>query len=392
MHLAVSNTSIALRFSRLISRQRLCNSNSRLFSQPPVLQARLSSFHRHFSATAMSGPITQIVRFVTSSGAIHIGEPIAGSSQASILSGSIFTPLSLQRTGEKADIARYLPPIEHIAALECIGLNYLDHQKESDLDLPAAPMLFFKNPASEPQLTTLPSWLLLHCALSLTMQRAVSLSTVLLSAMRRASSFRKRVRHSRRLTTRPRSTLTQSCSPAQLSPRRRTDAMPVLCLLCLQLAVVIGRPCKDVSEADALSYVLGYLPANDVSNRTQQFDRPRSGGQFCRAKGFDTYCPLGPHLTLAAAVPDPQSLTVRTLLNGKVMQDGNTAQMIFSVRRIISYLSEATTLLPGTVILTGTPAGCGWKRSPPVFLLDGDTVEVKIQGLGTLRNKVQFAK
>jgi 2-keto-4-pentenoate hydratase/2-oxohepta-3-ene-1,7-dioic acid hydratase in catechol pathway len=155
---------------------------------------------------------------------------------------------------------------------------------------------------------------------------------------------------------------------------------------------VIGRPCKDVSEEEALSYVLGYLPANDVSNRAQQFDKPRSGGQFCRAKGFDTYCPLGPFLTLASAVPDPQSLTVRTRLNGKVMQDGNTSQMIFSVRRIISYLSESTTLLPGTVILTGTPAGCGWKRNPPVFLLDGDTVEVEIQGLGTLRNKVQFAK
>jgi hypothetical protein len=157
MPLAIGSISIVSRLSRLITKQRHFTASNRLACLSTLSRCHPSPFHRTFSATAMSGPVTQIVRFVTTSGTIHLGEPIAGSSQATVLSGNIYTPSSLQRTGEKADIARYLPPLEHIAALECIGLNYLDHQKESDLDLPAAPMLFFKNPASEPHLSAAPA-------------------------------------------------------------------------------------------------------------------------------------------------------------------------------------------------------------------------------------------
>ena len=126
---------------------------------------------------------------------------------------------------------------------------------------------------------------------------------------------------------------------------------------------MIGRACKNVSEADALSYVLGDIPANDVTARSQQFDKDKSGGQFCRNMSFDTFCPLEPILTLASAVPDPQALKIQTRHNGELVQDGHTSPMLFSVRRIVSFLSESTTLLPGTVLLTGTPSAVGFNRS-----------------------------
>jgi 2-keto-4-pentenoate hydratase/2-oxohepta-3-ene-1,7-dioic acid hydratase in catechol pathway len=154
-----------------------------------------------------------------------------------------------------------------------------------------------------------------------------------------------------------------------------------------ELAVVIGTRGKDIPEADALSHVRGYCCANDVSARWWQ--KEGSGGQFCRGKSFDTFCPLGPRVTPAAEVPDPQALRVRCRVNGSTMQDDTTAGMIFPVAYLIAELSKGTTLLPGTVILTGTPGGVGMARKPPVWLRDGDTVEVEIDGLGVLRNPVR---
>lgn len=153
-----------------------------------------------------------------------------------------------------------------------------------------------------------------------------------------------------------------------------------------ELAVVIGRSAKDVSEKDALSFVLGYCAANDVSARWWQ--KQGSGGQFYRGKSFDTFCPLGPEVVPASKIPDPGKLRLRTRLNGETMQDGPTAGMIFTVAQLIAEISRAATLLPGTVILTGTPAGVGAGRTPPVFLKDGDAVEIEIDGLGVLRNSV----
>ena len=155
-----------------------------------------------------------------------------------------------------------------------------------------------------------------------------------------------------------------------------------------ELAVIVGRDCRDVPEDRALSFVGGYAAANDVSARWWQ--REGGGGQFCRGKGFDTFCPIGP-VAPAAQVPDPQALRVVTRLNGQVMQDSSTSLMIHSVARIVSELSRGTTLLAGTVILTGTPAGVGFGRSPKAFLKDGDVVEVEITGVGRVRNPVRHA-
>jgi 2-keto-4-pentenoate hydratase/2-oxohepta-3-ene-1,7-dioic acid hydratase in catechol pathway len=150
-----------------------------------------------------------------------------------------------------------------------------------------------------------------------------------------------------------------------------------------ELAIVIGRPARQVSEDAALDYVLGYTCANDVSAR----DCQRNDKQWARAKGFDTFCPLGPWLVTPDEI-DPQNTAVRSRLNGALMQDGNTSAMVFSCRYLISYLSHQFTLLPGTVILTGTPEGVGFAREPAVFLRPGDRIEIEVGGIGTLANPV----
>ncbi len=155
-----------------------------------------------------------------------------------------------------------------------------------------------------------------------------------------------------------------------------------------ELGVILGRAVRDISESEALSAVLGYCCANDVSARWWQ--KQGSGGQFWRGKSFDTFCPIGPVVVPAASVPDPQALRLRCRVNGQIMQDGTTADMIFPVAALIADLSRGMTLEAGTIILTGTPSGVGMARTPPVWLQDGDTVEVEIDGLGTLTNRVRF--
>jgi 2-keto-4-pentenoate hydratase/2-oxohepta-3-ene-1,7-dioic acid hydratase in catechol pathway len=150
-----------------------------------------------------------------------------------------------------------------------------------------------------------------------------------------------------------------------------------------ELAIVIGRAARRVSAERALEYVLGYACANDVSARDcQQLDK-----QWARAKGFDTFCPLGPWLVTPDEL-DPNRCAVRSRLNGTVMQQATTADMIFPCRELIRYLSQQFTLLPGTVILTGTPEGVGVARRPPVFLQAGDRIAVEIEGIGALENVV----
>jgi len=154
-----------------------------------------------------------------------------------------------------------------------------------------------------------------------------------------------------------------------------------------ELAVVIGRSAKNVRVEHALEHVLGYTAANDVSARNWQLQQ--GGGQWSRGKSFDTFCPLGPCLVTADEIPYPQSLRISTTLNGQVVQEHSTNDMIFCVAEIISFLSQGTTLLPGTVILTGTPQGVGFARKPPVFLQDGDVVTVEIEKIGKLTNVVK---
>jgi 2-keto-4-pentenoate hydratase/2-oxohepta-3-ene-1,7-dioic acid hydratase in catechol pathway len=149
-----------------------------------------------------------------------------------------------------------------------------------------------------------------------------------------------------------------------------------------ELAVVIAAETRDVTVDDALGHVLGYTCCNDVSARDAQF----SDGQWSRSKSFDTFCPLGPWLVTADEIPDPQSLPITCRVNGTTLQESSTAEMIHGVAALISYLSRFSTLRAGDVIATGTPAGVGFARTPPIFLADDDVVEVEIGGIGVLRN------
>lgn len=154
-----------------------------------------------------------------------------------------------------------------------------------------------------------------------------------------------------------------------------------------ELAVVIGRSCKNVSRENALEYVFGYTCANDVSARDWQI--ARGGGQWCRGKFFDTFCPLGPCLVTTDELRDPHNLAISTTLNGVTVQDWRTDDMIFNIPSIIEFLSGSTTLVPGTVILTGTPHGVGMAARPPRWLRSGDIVTISIEGIGALTNPVE---
>jgi len=208
-----------------------------------------------------------------------------------------------------------------------IGLNYHQHAKETGMEAPKYPVVFMKNPAS---ITNPHDPILLH----------------------------------------------PSC---MAPPEVDYEA---------ELAVVIGQAAKDVSTAEALGCVFGYTAANDVSARRWQ--GRRGSGQWVRGKSFDTFCPLGPELVTTDELQDPRNLRLICELNGQVMQDADTGDMIFPVAELISFLSTGTTLLPGTVILTGTPSGVGFTRKPPVYLMPGDTVNVTLEGIGTLSNSVEL--
>lgn len=249
----------------------------------------------------------------------------AGEGQATVLQGQAMGEFHV--TQQVARVARLLPPIQPVNIF-CIGLNYMDHAKEQGAELPANPVIFMKP-------TT--------CAIA-------HQDTIVIP---------------------------RAC---EHGPEVDFEG---------ELAVVIGKAARDVSEADALKHVLGYTVANDVSARRWQ--KQGGGGQWIRGKSFDTFCPLGPVLVTADEIPDPQTLAIHTKVSGKLMQQGHTRDMIFSVARIIAFVSRDTTLLPGTVILTGTPAGVGMARKPPVFLQAGDHVEIEIERIGKLSNPVRQA-
>jgi 2-keto-4-pentenoate hydratase/2-oxohepta-3-ene-1,7-dioic acid hydratase in catechol pathway len=211
------------------------------------------------------------------------------------------------------------------SAILCIGLNYRRHAEETNTPLPDYPVLFCKNPAA----------------------------------------------------------LQHPGAPILLPRFLRSDKVDYE----VELAVVLGRAARNVTAENALDHVLGYTCGNDVSARDWQ--KHAGGGQWCRGKSFDTFCPLGPVLVTPDELGDPQNLQLRTTVNGEVLQDWNTSDMIFSVAEIIAFLSGSTTLLPGTVILTGTPHGVGMARTPPRWLQPGDTVTVEIEKIGALTNPVQ---
>lgn len=244
---------------------------------------------------------------------------------AILLEGDLFGELT--DTGRRVSVKKILAPLEP-AAIFGIALNYMQHADEAGFEKPKYPVLFFKNPGSV-------------------------------------------------------------CHPGDpiVIPKCCEDIPQVDWEA--ELAVVIGRAARNVPASEALQYVKGYSPTNDISARHWQ--KHAGAGQVARGKSFDTFCPLGPELITADEISDPQSLKLQCFLNGEIMQDSNTSQMIFSVAEIIAYLSTDTTLLPGSVILSGTPSGVGFARNPPVFLKSGDMIEVAIEGMQTLSNPVVSA-
>lgn len=155
-----------------------------------------------------------------------------------------------------------------------------------------------------------------------------------------------------------------------------------------ELAVVIGKDAKNVKRTDALDYVFGYTCANDVSARDWQRDKNLGGGQFARGKSFDGFCPIGPWIVTKDEIPNPNTLRIRCLLNGQIMQDHTTGDMIFDVPELIESLSSTLTLRAGSIILTGTPQGVGFARKPPVWMKAGDRVAVELEKIGTLENPI----
>lgn len=226
-------------------------------------------------------------------------------------------------TSESAHVAKLLAPVEPRAIL-CIGLNYRKHAEEGKQAIPANPVLFMKSPGA----------------------------------------------------------VQNPGDPIELPRAIHCDNVDYEC----ELAIVIGKTCKNATRENALDFVLGYTCGNDVSERHWQ--RNGGGGQWCRGKTFDTFAPLGPALVLKDEIPNPGALGIKTILNGEVMQDWSTDDLIFDVPSLIVFLSASTTLLPGTVIFTGTPHGVGFARTPPVWLKPGDTVTIEIEKIGKLTNPV----
>ncbi len=229
-----------------------------------------------------------------------------------------------QVTDNVIQTGKLLAPIQPTQIL-CIGLNYAKHAAESGAQVPERPVLFVKG----------------------------------INALQNPGD------------------------PIEIPTHLASDEVDYEC----ELAVVIGKPCKNVSRENALDYVLGYTCANDVSARDHQIKL--GGGQWCRGKFFDTFAPLGPVLSTPETIPNPNDLKIATILNGERVQDWTTSDMIFDIPAIIEYLSGSTTLVPGTVILTGTPQGVGMAAKPnPVWLKDGDSVSIEIEKIGTLTNPV----
>jgi 2-keto-4-pentenoate hydratase/2-oxohepta-3-ene-1,7-dioic acid hydratase in catechol pathway len=223
--------------------------------------------------------------------------------------------------GLKAESVKLLSPVTNPSKIIAIGLNYMDHIREADIGIPELATMFCKYPSA-------------------------------------IIGTDEDIHWSRELT-------------------QQVDYEA-------ELAVVIGKVAKDVSEANAYDYVAGYMNCNDVSARDLQF---RPGDQWLRGKCLDSFCPLGPYLVTTDEINDPHDLSIQCKLNGKLMQDSNTREMIYRIPYLIQYLSEAFTLLPGDVIATGTPHGVGAFRDPPIWLTHGDVVTVEVEGLGKLINR-----
>lgn len=285
-----------------------------------------------------ASPFRRLVRFVPKSdpSKVLLGEPTDDETDIGLavregkeVSLKTWTGTSVLAPGtvtsNTAVVSKILSPLaaHEVGTIRCIGLNYKQHAAEVKMDLPTVPTVFMK-----PSTALASPW---------------PAPTIL-----------------------PKLTQQDDCGDYES-----------------ELVVVIGKDCKNVSEANALEYVLGYTAANDVSSRTAQFAQ----SQWSFSKGFDGACPIGPCLVSPALIPDPGALHVRGRKNGEVLQDCGTDDLIFSIPRLVSFLSQGTTLPAGTIILTGTPAGVGIVRKPKVTVKEGDEFAVEILPfIGTLVN------
>ncbi|KAJ5123424.1 hypothetical protein N7448_009521 [Penicillium atrosanguineum] len=280
---------------------------------------------------------THLVRFLAKDGHIYYGDAILPSgvsdisqtTQARVIQGDIFGE---HRVTEKvADVRMLLAPLarKDIGTVRCLGLNYEQHAKESNLPIPKYPVLFFKPVTSI-------------------------------------------------------SGPTDDIPIAQIA--QEGEGLDYEC----ELVIVIGKEAKNVPENRALDYVLGYAVGNDVSHRDWQIKR--GGGQWGLGKGFDGWAPFGPGIVSSKIITDPNALQISTSLNGKTVQSSSTKDMIFGVAKTIAFLSQGVTLLPGDMIFTGTPQGVGMGRKPALWLKDGDRVEVSLEGVGSCINRVVYDK
>lgn len=275
---------------------------------------------------------SRLIRFVDEDGAIRYGDVVEEIPASDIIGTKLDTldgdPFgTMTKSGQQATVTKILCPLESTPIIMCIGLNYRQHANEANLTIAAHPVVF----------------------------------------------------------TKPADALNGPFDDVHVFPdiQSQMDYEGELC-------VIIAKDGKNIPEAEALDYVLGYAAGNDVSARNFQLP-PYSGGQYCYAKSFDGFAPVGPFLVSKSVIPDPQKLDLVTRVDGEVRQQTSTSDMIWTVKQIIAHLSRGTTLRKGTIIMTGTPSGVGL-FIPNGFLKDGSVVEVSFSHIGTIRNKIVFEK
>ncbi|KIY66691.1 hypothetical protein CYLTODRAFT_377316 [Cylindrobasidium torrendii FP15055 ss-10] len=282
----------------------------------------------------------RLIRFVAAETArVHIGEPVDATLDVGVAAAQGQTIKAYEIIGSALDpnaevtkrvltVQQLLTPLtgEEIKVVRCLGLNYSDHAAEAKMALPKFPILFYKPTAS----------------------------------------------------------LIGPLAPVTI-PRVVQPPSEHLADYEVELVIVIGKTARDVPESEALDYVLAYTGANDISFRKHQL----AVSQWGFSKSFDNTNPLGPCLVAASSIPEPQKVPLKCTLNGTVVQDGTTADQIFGVKQTIAFLSQGTTLAPGSIILTGTPKGVGFVKSPPLYIKHGDKMSVWVgKGIGTLVNNV----
>ncbi|KAA8912492.1 Fumarylacetoacetase-like protein [Sphaerosporella brunnea] len=276
----------------------------------------------------------RLIRFLATDGRIYYGDAMLPrgvsdlnkATKARVIDGDIFAAHTV--TDRVVSVEHLLAPLSQsqVGTVRCLGLNYANHAKEAGMPLPKTPVLFYKPPTS-------------------------------------------------------------LASPNADIMVPRVAQGPGLDYE-VELVIVIGKPCRDVSPKDAYNYILGYSVGDDVSHRPLQL----GPGQWSLGKGFDTWAPFGPGIVSTSVIKDPQALKIVTKVNGDIKQNSSTADQIFKVAETVSLLSAGTTLMPGDVIFTGTPEGVamGGKKGQEPWLKDGDVVEVWLENVGVCKNRVVF--